>query len=300
MRRCCGPARRCLRERLTARRRRPTAPRARTKAGLSRGYGPWLSSISRPYSKKRTSRCCRPSTNTSRARCTRVQVWRWRPSSSGERPRALPGAPNVATASSLRARAAADQLGWITSSRAVCQALASGLGGYLGHTFNRVYVIAFGCLIWGCTTLLFSFTSNVGWGAFTWAWNGIGLSFVIPNTQSLVADYYSDENRGTAFGALYTTGASRGAFRPAERPRARLALLGLRTCGACRARRPPTAFPPLPPPPTKIRPGIPLATAQVLSAACWAPRTPPTWRATACLASRAGDLRSAPSRPSPC
>ena len=73
-----------------------------------------------------------------------------------------------------------------------------------------------------------------------WAWNGVGLSFIIPNTQvcssapqpalhnhtyihttglilatfkcdhlqSLVADYYSDEDRGKAFGTLYTTGAN--------------------------------------------------------------------------------------------
>jgi MFS family permease len=89
----------------------------------------------------------------------------------------------------------------------VCQALASGLGGYLGHTYNRVNVLALGCFIWGTTTLMFSFTSNVGWGAFAWAWNGVGLSFVIPNTQSLVADYYTEDNRGTAFGTLATTGA---------------------------------------------------------------------------------------------
>jgi MFS family permease len=70
-----------------------------------------------------------------------------------------------------------------------------------------VNVLALGCFIWGTTTLMFSFTSNVGWGAFAWAWNGVGLSFVIPNTQSLVADYYTEDNRGAAFGTLATTGA---------------------------------------------------------------------------------------------
>ena len=40
-----------------------------------------------------------------------------------------------------------------------------------------------------------------------WAVNGIGLSLVIPNGQSLIADYYEDHDRGKAFGTLYLTGA---------------------------------------------------------------------------------------------
>ena len=56
-------------------------------------------------------------------------------------------------------------------------------------------------------TLLFSFVSTWYWGAFLWAWNGVGLAFVIPNTQSLVADLYDEAHRGRAFGCLYTTGA---------------------------------------------------------------------------------------------
>ena len=37
--------------------------------------------------------------------------------------------------------------------------------------------------------------------------NGIGLSMVIPSGQSMVADYYPEDRRGAAFGALYLTGA---------------------------------------------------------------------------------------------
>lgn len=44
-------------------------------------------------------------------------------------------------------------------------------------------------------------------GAVFWAVNGVGLSLVIPNGQSLIADYYEDLDRGKAFGALYLTGA---------------------------------------------------------------------------------------------
>jgi MFS family permease len=77
--------------------------------------------------------------------------------------------------------------------------------------YDRSYVTALGCFIWGTMTLLFSFTNTIWWGAFTWAWNGIGLSFIIPNSQSLVADYYTDRDRGKAFGTLYTTGVQSSA-----------------------------------------------------------------------------------------
>ena len=49
-------------------------------------------------------------------------------------------------------------------------------------------------------------TSNAQ-GSVFWAVNGVGLSLVIPNGQSLIADYYEDLERGKAFGALYLTGA---------------------------------------------------------------------------------------------
>ena len=37
-----------------------------------------------------------------------------------------------------------------------------------------------------------------------------GLALVIPSGQSLVADYYTAASRGSAFGALYLTGAVGG------------------------------------------------------------------------------------------
>lgn len=42
--------------------------------------------------------------------------------------------------------------------------------------------------------------------------NGIGLSLVIPNAQSITADYYDELDRGKAFGALYMTSALGGAI----------------------------------------------------------------------------------------
>ncbi|CAG9462739.1 unnamed protein product [Pedinophyceae sp. YPF-701] len=102
------------------------------------------------------------------------------------------------------------RLSLITMCRALMQALASPVGGFLGHWADRTRVIAAGCFIWGTCTLLFSLASSVPVGMFVWAWNGIGLSMVIPSTQSLVADYYSDSTRGRAFGLLYLTGSIGG------------------------------------------------------------------------------------------
>jgi MFS family permease len=47
-------------------------------------------------------------------------------------------------------------------------------------------------------------------GAFFWSFNGAGLALLIPNAQSLIADYFKPVSRGTAFGALYLTGAVGG------------------------------------------------------------------------------------------
>lgn len=47
-------------------------------------------------------------------------------------------------------------------------------------------------------------------GMAVWAFNGIGLALLIPNAQSLVADYFSALSRGKAFGALWLTGALGG------------------------------------------------------------------------------------------
>lgn len=43
-----------------------------------------------------------------------------------------------------------------------------------------------------------------------WAFNGIGLALIIPNSQSLVADYYTATRRGEAFGTLMLTGGPAG------------------------------------------------------------------------------------------
>lgn len=77
-----------------------------------------------------------------------------------------------------------------------------------GHLLNRIHVIIAGCLLWALMTLLFSFARWVPdpllVGCILWSFNGLGQALVIPNTQSLMADYHKEENRGKAFGCLYS------------------------------------------------------------------------------------------------
>lgn len=42
--------------------------------------------------------------------------------------------------------------------------------------------------------------------------DGVGLSLLIPNVQSLTADYHDELDRGKAFGVLFMTGALGGAL----------------------------------------------------------------------------------------
>lgn len=69
---------------------------------------------------------------------------------------------------------------------------------------NRIRVILFGCLLWATMTWLFGISKWVPnpfvMGAIVWAINGFGLSLVIPNSQSVIADFYSEDARGKAFG----------------------------------------------------------------------------------------------------
>lgn len=124
------------------------------------------------------------------------------------------------------------------------QSLSSPIGGIAGHYFNRVAVLCAGAMIWGtfCAAFAYSTTvyqvgaqrsvpitrreiSNVNCsplssschaecvyffgslqGMVFWSFNGLGLALLVPNAQSLIADYYPAHQRGEAFGMLYLTG----------------------------------------------------------------------------------------------
>ncbi len=69
-------------------------------------------------------------------------------------------------------------------------------------------------LVMSCTESIIYCYDKPGWsqGMVLSAVNGVGLALVIPNAQSITADYYDELDRGKAFGALYMTSALGGAF----------------------------------------------------------------------------------------
>ena len=94
------------------------------------------------------------------------------------------------------------QLGVLTLSRALVQAVASFLTGYLATKYRRVTIIGAGCISWGvCTFLVGSSVTYQMALAFS-ALNGVGLAVVIPSVQSTLADYYPAEVRGATFGSV--------------------------------------------------------------------------------------------------
>eukprot|EP00884_Botryococcus_braunii_P012902 jgi/Botrbrau1/21612/Bobra.43_1s0016.1 len=104
-------------------------------------------------------------------------------------------------------KATPTELGMLSLARALVQALSSPIGGVAGHMMNRVVIITAGCLIWGTMTGIFATCNSIKAGALVWAVNGLGLAFVIPTGQSLIADYYVCSARGRAFGFLFLTSA---------------------------------------------------------------------------------------------
>ncbi|KAK9861788.1 hypothetical protein WJX84_005582 [Apatococcus fuscideae] len=106
--------------------------------------------------------------------------------------------------------ASPSELGLLTLSRAVVQALSSPIGGLAGQWYDRVNVTAAGCFIWGAMTAAVALCTTLQQAIACCAVNGLGLALVIPSGQSLVADFYSPATRGRAFGTLYLTGALGG------------------------------------------------------------------------------------------
>mmetsp|Transcript_5450 Transcript_5450/g.15171 ORF Transcript_5450/g.15171 Transcript_5450/m.15171 type:complete len:500 (+) Transcript_5450:565-2064(+) len=102
------------------------------------------------------------------------------------------------------------QLGILTLARALVQAFTSPLSGVLGDTHDRGQIIAAGCFLWGLMTAAMGLSNTFAVAVFFSAWNGLGLSLVIPSSQSLIADYYPARARGKAFGLLYMTGSFGG------------------------------------------------------------------------------------------
>ncbi|KAL0055016.1 hypothetical protein WJX82_005813 [Trebouxia sp. C0006] len=99
-------------------------------------------------------------------------------------------------------QASPSQLGALTLSRALMQAILSPFSGLCGYYCNRVRVTSIGCFVWGACTAGFSTCRSLRQGYVFWAINGVALSLVIPTGQSLIADSYRAQDRGKAFGGV--------------------------------------------------------------------------------------------------
>jgi len=95
------------------------------------------------------------------------------------------------------------ELGGLTFARALVQALSSPVSGVLGDRYDRTWVIAAGCCVWGLMTAMFGFVTSLPMAMLISGANGFGLALVIPCCQSMIADYYASKDRGKAFGLLF-------------------------------------------------------------------------------------------------
>jgi MFS family permease len=99
----------------------------------------------------------------------------------------------------------ATQLGAITTARALLQAVSTPIWGYFSDRYSRKLLLSIGCLIWGIFTIILGFLSNF-WGMFFIRdFTGLGLAVIFPTAQSLIADYFPKQKRGTAYGFLGLT-----------------------------------------------------------------------------------------------
>jgi len=94
------------------------------------------------------------------------------------------------------------QLGYVTLSRQLSMALLSPAVGLLGHQGDRRLIVAAGCALWGLSTCLMVYANSVAEAAMLCGVNGVGIALVMPAGQSLIADYYSDSQRGRAYGII--------------------------------------------------------------------------------------------------
>ncbi|PRW33724.1 MFS general substrate transporter [Chlorella sorokiniana] len=111
--------------------------------------------------------------------------------------------------------ASLSQLGTLTLVRALFQALTSPISGLVGDRYDRSYVVAFGCLLWGVMTAAIGLSRSLGQAFVSCAVNGFGLALVIPCVSSIIADYNPPDTRGRAFGIMSLTaslGGMAGAF----------------------------------------------------------------------------------------
>ncbi len=97
------------------------------------------------------------------------------------------------------------QLGAITAVGSLLQSVSTPIWGWLSDTQSRKTILSLGCFLWGLFTFLLGTSDTYVNMLFFRAMTGIGLAVIIPTAQSLITDYFFEEERGIAFGWLGLT-----------------------------------------------------------------------------------------------
>jgi ACS family hexuronate transporter-like MFS transporter len=93
------------------------------------------------------------------------------------------------------------QTGLIASGTIVISAVLFPIWGYLFDKYSRAKLCALASAIWGATTWLSALARNFAELVFTRASTGVDNA-ATPGFYSLISDYYSPENRGSAIGKV--------------------------------------------------------------------------------------------------
>ncbi|MFX1512796.1 MAG: MFS transporter [Promethearchaeota archaeon] len=94
----------------------------------------------------------------------------------------------------------------ITTSRSLLQALSTPIWGWFADNYSRNMLLAIGCYFWAFFTLLVALVSSYEWMFILRSLTGIGLAVLVPTANSLLSDYFPENERGKAFGLLGLTG----------------------------------------------------------------------------------------------
>ena len=97
------------------------------------------------------------------------------------------------------------QLGAITAIGSLLQSVSTPIWGWLSDTQSRKTILSLGCFLWGFFTFLLGTSQTYVSMLFFRAMTGIGLAVIIPTAQSLITDYFFEDERGIAFGWLGLT-----------------------------------------------------------------------------------------------
>lgn len=96
-------------------------------------------------------------------------------------------------------------LSTISAVRGVTESLSALISGPLGESYDRIHLIAFGCIIWAISTAAVGASTNLTSLILARMFNGFGLGFVTPPVFSIVSDLFVEEKRGRAFGMIGTS-----------------------------------------------------------------------------------------------